>query len=231
MQLLVINPNTTASMTRKIGAAAQSVALPNTEIVAVNPENGPASIQGYYDEAICLAGLLQVVENNPQADAIILACFDDTGLDAVRCISDKPVVGIGEAGYHFASMLSNKFSVVTTLARSVPALEHNLARYGLAARCAGVRASEVPVLELENPQSDARQKISEEIGKAIIEDKAEAIVLGCAGMADLAQSLSDEHGLPIIDGVVSAVGLCESMVRLNFRTTQLGGYAQPLPQS
>ena len=228
MQLLVINPNTTASMTHKIGAAATRAALPNTEVLAVNPDKGPESIQGYYDEAISLAGLLELVEANPQADAIVLACFDDTGLDAVRCISDKPVVGIGEAGYHLAAMLSNKFSVVTTLARSVSALEHNLVRYGLASRCASVRASQVPVLELENPHSDARQKISTEVHKAITEDHAEAIVLGCAGMTDLAQSLSEEHGLPVLDGVVSAVGLCETMVRLNLNTSTLGGYAQPL---
>jgi len=228
MQLLVINPNTTASMTSKIGAAAAKVALPDTEVLAVNPDKGPASIQGYYDEAISLAGLLEVVEANPQADAIVLACFDDTGLDAVRCVSNNPVVGIGEAGYHLAAMLSNKFSVVTTLARSVAALEHNLVRYGLASRCASVRASEVPVLELENPRSDARQKISNEIRKAITEDHAEAIVLGCAGMTDLAEALSEEHGLPVLDGVVSAVGLCETMVRLKLKTSSLGGYAQPL---
>jgi len=228
MQILIINPNTTESMTNKIGAAAKRVALPGTEIVALNPDAGPPSIQGYYDEAISLAGLLHVVEANPQADAIVIACFDDTGLDAVRCVSNKPVVGIGEAGYHLAAMLSNKFSVVTTLARSVPALEHNLARYGLAARCASVRASDVPVLELENPHSNARQKINEEVKKAISEDQAEAIVLGCAGMTDLAQSISDEHGLPVLDGVVSAVGLCETMVRLNLNTTSLGGYAEPI---
>jgi len=228
MQLLVINPNTTASMTQKIGAAAQRAALPDTEILALNPDTGPPSIQGFYDEAISLAGLLDVVETNPQADAIVIACFDDTGLDAVRCVSNKPVVGIGEAAYHLAAMLSNKFSVVTTLARSVPALEHNLVRYGLASRCAKVRASEVPVLELEKPHSDARQKISDEVSSAITEDHAEAIVLGCAGMTDFAQSLSDEHGLPVLDGVVSAVGLCETMVRLKLQTTSLGGYAQPL---
>lgn len=230
MQLLVINPNTTASMTQKIGAAAKRVAQPDTEVIALNPDKGPPSIQGYYDEAISLAGLLEVVEANQQADAIVLACFDDTGLDAVRCVSNKPVIGIGEAGYHLAAMLSNKFSVVTTLARSVPALEHNLVRYGLASRCASVRASDVPVLELENPESDARQKISEEVHKAITQDHAEAIVLGCAGMTDLAQSLSDEHSLPVLDGVVSAVGLCETMVRLKLNTTSLGGYAKPLRQ-
>jgi allantoin racemase len=224
MQLLIINPNTTASMTAKIAAAATAVALPDTQIKAVNPEHGPASIQGYYEEALCLPGILQLVEENTAADAIVLACFDDTGLDAVRCMTDAPVLGIGEAGYHAASVLSNRFSVITTLARSVPALEHNLSRYGLAARCCGVRASEVPVLDLEKPGSDAREQISKEIKLALHEDKAEAIVLGCAGMADLAQSLAAEHGVPVIDGVACAVTWAEALVRVGLKTSRLGGY-------
>jgi allantoin racemase len=126
-----------------------------------------------------------------------------------------------------ASLISGKFSVVTTLSRSVPAIEHNLVRYGLATRCARVRASDVAVLELEVPGSDARKRISEEIARAIRDDHAEAIVLGCAGMADLAASLSEEHGLPVIDGVTAAVKLCEGLVSLGLKTSKRGGYLPP----
>jgi len=227
MRILVVNPNTTASMTEKIGAAARRVASPGTEIIAVNSAHGPASIEGYYDEAMSLAGLLAVIRTTPRYDAVVIACFDDTGLDAARCLTDKPVIGIGEAAYHMASMLSNKFSVVTTLARSVPALVHNLHRYGLMARCAQVRSSEVAVLELEHPGSDACTRISAEIGRAVAEDRAEAIVLGCAGMADLAESLAKEHGLPVLDGVACAVGLAEAMVKLRLSTSRIGGYSPP----
>lgn len=230
MKILVLNPNTTASMTEKIGAAARRIASDGTQIVATNPARGPASIEGFFDEAMSLSGLLEVIHATPDADAVVIACFDDTGLDAARCLTDKPVIGIGEAGYHMASMISNRFSVVTTLARSVPALEHNLHRYGLSARCGRVRSSEVAVLELEEPGSNAYARISEEIGKAIIHDRAEAIVLGCAGMTDLAGRLSQEHGIPVLDGVSCAVALCESMVRLGLRTSRLGGYAPVPPQ-
>lgn len=227
MRLLVVNPNTTPSMTGKIGAAARRVADARSEIIAVNPEEGPAAIEGYYDEAMCLAGLLRIVRDATDVDGIVIACFDDTGLDAARCVTDRPVVGIGEAAYHMASMISNRFSVVTTLARSVPALEHNLHRYGLASRCGSVRSSEVAVLELEEPGSDARKRISAEIGRAVAEDRAEAIVLGCAGMADLASDLEREHGLPVLDGVACAVRLVEAMAGLGLRTSRLGGYAPP----
>lgn len=227
MRILVVNPNTTASMTEKIGAAARRAASPGTEIVAVNSANGPASIEGFYDEAMSLAGMLVVIRESNDFDAVVIACFDDTGLDAARCLTDKPVIGIGEAAYHMASMISNKFSVVTTLARSVPALEHNLNRYGLIARCVRVRSSEVAVLELERPGSDACNRISAEIGRAVAEDRAEAIVLGCAGMADLADALAKEHGLPVLDGVSCAVGLAEAMVRLRIVTSRVGGYSPP----
>ena len=230
MRILVLNPNTTASMTDKIGAAARRIASPGTAILAANPASGPASIEGYYDEAISLAGLLAVIRDMPEdIDAVVIACFDDTGLDAARCLTDRPVISIGEAAYHMASLIANRFSVVTTLARSVPALEHNLHRYGLWARCARVRSSEVAVLELEEPGSNAHQRISDEIGRAVRDDRAEAIVLGCAGMTDLTQRLQLEHGLPVLDGVSCAVSLAESMVRLSLRTSRLGGYA-PVPQ-
>lgn len=227
MRILVVNPNTTASMTAKIGAAARRVASAGTEIIAVNSARGPASIEGFYDEAMSLAGMLEVIRTTPDYDAVVIACFDDTGLDAARCLTDRPVIGIGEAAYHFASMISNKFSVVTTLARSVPALEHNLHRYGLIARCARVRSSDVAVLELEHPGSDACNRISAEIGRAVAEDRAEAIVLGCAGMADLAESLAKEHGVPVLDGVTCAVGLAEAMVKLGILTSRTGGYSPP----
>lgn len=225
MRILVVNPNTTASMTEKIGRAAKRVASEGTEILAVNSAHGPASIEGFYDEAMSLAGMLSVIRETKDFDAVVIACFDDTGLDAARCLTDKPVIGIGEAAYHMASMISNKFSVVTTLARSVPALEHNLHRYGLIARCSRVRSSEVAVLELEHAGSDACNRISAEIGRAVAEDRAEAIVLGCAGMADLADALAKEHGLPVLDGVSCAVGLAEAMVRLRIFTSSLGGYS------
>jgi hypothetical protein len=117
MRLRIINPNTTASMTSKIGAAALAVAAPGTEIEAVNPPMGPVSIEGFYDEAFAVPGLLGDIAGHP-ADGYVIACFDDTGLDAARCITDAPVVGIGEAAFHMASLLATKFGVVTTLARS-----------------------------------------------------------------------------------------------------------------
>ena len=160
-----------------------------------------------------MPGVLDAVRA-ADADAIIIACFDDTGLTEARRIASCPVIGIGEAAFHAAILLGARFSVVTTLSISIPVIESNLMDYGLAKHCLRVRASEVPVLDLERPGSEAEVRISDEIARAIAEDGAQAIVLGCAGMADLSARLTRMHGLPVIDGVAAASGLATMLARL-----------------
>ena len=231
-RILVINPNTTASMTHKIGVAAAAAAFAGTEVEAVNPANGPASIEGYFDEAFSVTGMLETIRDaGGRFDAFVIACFDDTGLDAARCIAPGPVVGIGEAAFHYAALISNRFAVVTTLSRSIPAIEHNLARYGLAARCGGVEAVEVPVLDLEAPGSGAYARIREKILDIKACGRCDAIVLGCAGMAALATRLSRDAEMPVLDGVSCAVKLAESLVGLRLSTARSGAYAPPRPKT
>jgi allantoin racemase len=232
MRILVVNPNTTAAMTEKIGAAARAVAASGTELIVVNPADGPVSIEGYYDEAFSVPGLLAEIAKGDAlgVSAHIIACFDDTGLEAARSVASAPVIGIGEAAFHLASMLGHRFSVVTTLSRSIAAIENNLLKYGLAGRCGRVRACELPVLSLDAPASEAAARIGAEIELAKREDRAEVIVLGCAGMADLAARLSERHGLPVIDGVASAVKLAEAFGALGLKTSKIGAYAPPRPK-
>src|SRR5262245_10725069 len=160
MRIRVVNPNTTAAMTATIARAAEEAAAAGTEIEAVTSTTGPVSIEGYYDEAMCLPGLLEEISRAEAegADAHVIACFDDTGLDAARQLAAAPVVGIGEAAYHAATLIAHRFTVVTTLSRSIPALEYNLLKYGFERR-AHVRAAEVAVLALEDETSDARARI------------------------------------------------------------------------
>ena len=230
MKLLVVNPNSTAAMTAKIAAMARVVASTGTEIVATNPAAGPESIEGYFDEAHSVPGLLGEIQRHPGMRGYIIACFDDTGLDAARCIADAPVIGIGEAAFHMAALLAHKFGVVTTVPRSLPAIENNLLRYGLSGRCAKVRAADVPVLDLAHGQEQVLAKISAEIVRLLDEDGAEAIVLGCAGMADLASTLARRFGVPVLDGVACAVKLAEGAAAMGLKTSRVRAYAAPLPK-
>ncbi|MBN9440658.1 aspartate/glutamate racemase family protein [Bosea sp. (in: a-proteobacteria)] len=230
MKIKVINPNTTLSMTRKIGEAAMAVARPGTEILAVSPAMGPVSIEGHYDEAISAIGVLDEVRKGDSEGCAgyVIACFDDPGLRAAREIAKGPVVGIAEAAMRMACFISGGFSVVATQHRSRIILEHLVRSYGMDHACRSVRTTELAVLDLESGRADAYSIILAECRKAIAEDHADCIVLGCAGMADLVDPLVQELGVPVIDGVACGVKAVESLLDLGLSTSRGGGYDFPV---
>ena len=207
MRLLVINPNTTASMTRKIGEAAKAVASPSTEVTAVNPAHGPVSIEGFYDEAFCVPGLLEEVRKGVEEgyDGFLVACFGDPGLDACREISTAPVIGICEAAMHVASLVAHRFTVVTTNHRSVPRIGELAHRYGVERRC-HLQAAGVTVLSLEEPGSEAQTKVE-------------------------AMQLSERLGVPCIDGVAAGTKLLEALVGLGVKTSKALAYSPPFAKA
>jgi allantoin racemase len=233
MRIKIINPNTTQGMTDKIGLAARAVAAPGTEIIAVSPPGGPVSIEDHYDEAYAVPGLLGEIRTGEAqgCHGYVIACFGDPGLDAAREVARGPVIGIAEAAMHAASFVSTGFSVVTTLERTCVMARRLADRYGFRDVCRGVRGTDLPVLELENPASGAYERIRDECRRALDEDRSGAIVLGCAGMADLCGRLSDELGAPVIDGVAAAVKFVEALVGLGLATSKRGDYAPPIPKA
>jgi len=231
MRILLINPNTTESMTAKAAVAARAVAAPGTEIIAATSPMGPVSIEGHYDGALAIPGLLSELQTRQATgyDAAIISCFDDTGLDAARSLLDVPVLGLCESAIATAGFLAQRFTVVTTMERSRVLIENLVRHYGMGDR-AKVRASDIPVLALEAAAPAELRRLHDEIEKALAQDGAEAIVLGCAGMADLAKTLQDRYGVPVIDGVAAAVKQAEALVSLGLTTSKRGSYAAPLPK-
>ena len=229
MRIKIINPNTTASMTDKMAASARARVHAGTEIVAVSPAMGPVSIESHYDEALAVPGLLAEVAAGERdgCDGYVIACFGDPGLLAARELARGPVVGVAEAAMHVASLVGTRFSVVTTLARTAGRAWHLAEQYGMKRFCANVRACELPVLELERPGSAAHARIVDECRRALDEDGSDVIVLGCAGMTDLCEQVSETLGAPVVDGVTAAVQLVESLVTLRLRTSKRGELARP----
>ncbi len=232
-RIAVINPNTTTAMTETMASCAARVVDPSTEVLAITNRTGPASIESHYDEALAVPGLLAEITaaEADGVDGFVIACFGDPGLDAARELASGPVVGIAEAGFHVATMLGRSFSVVTTLARTIGQAEHLVQRYGFAGHCRSIYACEVPVLELEDPASDARRLVVDYCRRAVEHDEADSIVLGCAGMADFCAEVSAQIGVPIIDGVTAGVTLVESMIKLGLKTSTRSEYARPLPKT
>lgn len=233
MRIHVINPNSTAAMTRTIADAARAAASPGTDIDAETGMGTPPSIEGYRDEAMAVPALLAAILRAEArgADAHVIACFDDPGLAAAREVATGPVIGICQAALQVAMTISTRFSVITTLPRSVPVIEDLVAAYGAAHRCRRVRAVDMPVLALEADPASARARLFEETRLAMDEDRAEAIVLGCAGMTDLCEWLSQTAGIPVIDGVTAATRLAEALAGAGYRTSKAGAYAYPRDKS
>ena len=230
MRILVVNPNTTASMTRAIGVCAARVT--DAEVIAVNPAMGPASIESHYDEALAVPGLLTEIGRGERAGAqgTVIACFGDPGLDAAREIAVGPVVGIAEAAMHVATLVGRSFGIVTTLSRTLGTAHDLVERYGFSGRCVAIRACDIPVLDLDVPGSAAREIVTELCRRVVVEDGADSVVLGCAGMADFCEEISAAIGVPVIDGVTAGVRLVESLIALNLTTSRRDEYAPPPPK-
>jgi len=232
LRIVLVNPNTTHSMTDRMASAACQVVGDGVEIVPLTSPYGPPSIEGFYDEAFAVPPMIEAVRDlDGPVDGIVVGCFDDTGVHALRAMTDAPVIGICQAALQTASVLGNGLSVVTTLDRSVPALEKIIQDYGFERQCRRVRATDVPVLDLEDPKSGARSAIEREIGRALEDDRAEVVVLGCAGMVDLSVELSRTFGVPVVEGVTAAVKILEGMVTLGLKTSPRRGYAAPRPKT
>ena len=216
MRLLIVNPNTTASMTVAIGAAARAVARPTTRIIAVNPDDGPASIESDEDERRCIPGLLDQVrrasagEDSP--DAYVIACFGDPGLERVRATVDVPVLGIAQAAMHAAALAAGSFSVVTSMSATVETA-WTLAKTYTPGQCLGVHATDIPVLRIDADPTTVGP-ISDVCSEALAADGSRAIVLGCAAMAKFARPLTERLGVPVVDGVVAATLLAEALVTM-----------------
>ncbi|WP_269938329.1 aspartate/glutamate racemase family protein [Arthrobacter sp. HY1533] len=232
MRILVVNVNTTASMTESIAEQARSVAAPGTEIIALTPRFGAESCEGNFESYLAAVAVMDAVQSYPEPfDAVIQAGYGEHGREGLQELLDVPVVDITEAAASTAMFLGHKYSVVTTLDRAVPLIEDRLKLAGLTDRCASVRASGMAVLELEEQPERAVEAIVREAELAVTVDKAEVIVLGCGGMAGLNEQVRERTGVPVVDGVAAAVTIAESLVRLGLSTSKVRTYAPPRPKA
>lgn len=228
MRILVANVNTTQSMTDAIAESARAVAAPGTEIVGVTPRFGADSCEGNFESYLAAIAVMDAITSYPEPfDAVIQAGYGEHGREGLQELLDVPVVDITEAAASTAMYLGHKYSVVTTLDRTVPLIEDRLRLAGLATRCASVRASGLGVLELESDPERAVEAIVAQAREAVERDHAEVICLGCGGMAELEEKVRAATGVPIVDGVRSAVTVAEGLVRMGLSTSKVRTYAPP----
>lgn len=228
MRIQIINPNTTAVFTDGCREAGRAVAAPGSEIVATNPASGVPTAESHLDEAVATIGIVQEIAAGQRngTDAFVIACFGDTGLDAAREATELPVVGMSEAAVYMAALVAPRFAIVTLPSRTRAQSERLLHHAGLAHRCT-VRAIDVGVADCADDEIAVYEALLAESRRAILEDRAEAIVLGCAGLEKMAAPLSAALSVPVIEGVAAGVKMAEALVSLGLRTSKAGTWAFP----
>lgn len=229
-RLGLLNPNTDMRHTEAMAGVARGVLPDGSELLAASPERGPASIESAADAAVAAAEMLELMRSLPAQDAYLIACFGDPGLDAARELTGAPVVGVGEAAFRAACLVATRFGVVTTLPRGVPAIEDAARRHGVRDRLVGVEPLHIPV----SAQGAGYPATTDAIVAAaarLAARGAEAVVLACGGMADVAAAVQERTGLPVCDGVAFGALLAHALWRAGLRTSPAGSYAAPEPIS
>lgn len=223
--VLVVNCNTDERMTEAIAESARSAARPGTRIVGIGPSWGPSSAEGYVESfATAVATMDAVASYDGPFDAVVMAGFGEHGREGMRQLVTQPVIDITEASAFLACLVAHRFGVVTTVRSAVAGIEDSLRSTGILERCAGIVAGDLPVSHIAESRAQTHAALRDGAG-ALLAAGADAIVLGCAGFAGLDRELERELGVPVIDGVASAVALAESLVGLGKRTSTAGPFA------
>jgi allantoin racemase len=229
MKIMVINPNTSQSMTNHLRQELERIKRPDTELTVVCAERGPETIESAYDEAFAIPPTLELVKRANQEDyhAIIIACFSDPGLEAAKEISKIPVIGIEESSLHMAAMLGAKFSVITPRRERIPSKREHVHMRGLDYFLASVRSLDLSVAETDAEPEKTKERVLEVAQKAVDEDGAEVIILGCAGMAGYAKEIERKLRVKVLDPSAVALKVAEAMADLGLTQSKRGLFSAP----
>ena len=218
-KILVINPNSSVEMTDAIHKNAIAFAGDDIEVTTVPTPGASPFVATYEDHASAAAGMIKILrERESEFDAFVIACHADPNMDLMKEITRKPVVGIAEASMKMATMLGHSFSVIAPMERTVPNKKALVEKYGLTRDLASVRPASV------EQGADEAERLIAAGRRAVKEDKAEVLVLGCAGFAGIDKRMEKELGVPVLDGVVCALIIASGLVKYGVSISKVCRY-------
>lgn len=230
MKLLVINPNSSETVTGAIMESARRGATPGTELIGVTTKGGTRNIDSafadYLSGAYMIRTCLEAVELH-RPDAVVLAGFGRVGIDALKEALAIPVVSISEASMAVACLLGHRFTTLTMLQQFVPYQQDLVRLYGFEAKCASVRAINVNVEECVTNREKTLRELREQILKVVAEDRAEVVILACAGLCGYDAELTRLAGVPVLDPVAVGVRVAESLVGLGLSQSKVRKFNRP----
>lgn len=218
MKVLVVDPIVKSEITDTIDKVwlkmkSEGIALDFTSL-----EKGPRFIETDEHEKLAVPDLLRVVKNGEKQgyDAMIINCFGNPGLEEAKRLVKMPVVGAGEASFLKVKEAKKRFSVITTVKEAVERVRRNARKHSAEPFLASIRPLVMHVPELVQRQR-LRKALLREGEKALKEDHAEIIVLGCTGMAGNAEWLSRKLGVPVIDPTKAAIERATEQIKSKLR--------------
>lgn len=226
---LVINPNTSAAMTEGIRATAARVFQAPWSCRVVNAPAGPESLESWRDYQLAGAAILPLIQEHPDADGVVVACFGDPGLYALKEIAPVPVVGLSESSISLALLLGGKFGILAAMDRAVSLMDSMVRTYGLEARYAGTVALNMRVLDLERDHAQTLEALAQ-AGSALASRGADVMLLGCAGLTGFTAEVMRRVPLAIVDPVEAGCRMLKTLVEAGLNTSRAGLYTRPAPQ-
>lgn len=224
--LLVINPNSSTAMTRDIENTVSELgrkAFFDFEIRYM--KDAPTVLESFADYTLAGACVLQQLTSQPVDgfDGVLLACFGDPALYALKEKVPLPVTGIAEASFSLALLLGYRFGILAASAKAKPMMESLVMSYGLQSRLAAVAALERPIEEFVGRPGSLEGLILEKCSQ-MKTDGAEVVILGCAGMTGISERIQRQTGLTVIDPVVAGCTALLQMIAGGFTLSRAGLY-------
>ena len=213
IEICIINPHATAKSNEKLKNCALKSIDPNSNIY-ISQENLENDYFSHHLETTNVSSLIKQIETNNSSDAFIIASYEDIGVETIRKVTSKPVIGIGEASFYTANIIANKFSVITNISQSHEALKNNLIKYDMDHKCVSLKSIEVPILDMETMSKSNLKKLENEIERTISEDEPEAIIITSAGILELSRDLGEKFNFPFIEGITEATARIENLNNL-----------------
>lgn len=227
--ILVINPNTSEEMSESIRTTARQVFPAPWDYRVVNAPAGPASLESWRDYQLAGAVIMPLVKEYPDVDGVVLACFGDPGLYALKEMTSVPVVGIAEASLSLALLLGGKFGILAAMGRAKGLMDAMVRLYGLEARYAGTLPLDIRVGCLEENRAETLA-VLERVSANLVAQGAEVLILGCAGLTSFTQELTERIPLTVIDPVEAGCRMAKMAVEMGLNTSHLGLFARPAVQ-
>lgn len=233
MRLLLINANTTATMTDRMVAAATRLAGPGVAVTGATGRFGAAYISTRAAAAIAGHAALDLLathvgRDNPSGyDAVLLACFGDPGLFALKELSPIPVLGMAEASLGLAAQLGTRIGIVTGGLRWPAMLREFALLTGHAERVVAIRATALTGAEIAADPAAAADRLAALVQACIDEDGAEVVIFGGAGLVGMAEALQPRLAIPLLDSLACLVQAGIAAARLGAGKAQAGSFAPP----